>query len=147
MAVALRGPIRVADLVPEIIDAVELPRDGAPVMLRGYVNGRRCPSRIKAEVASVIQQNDLTGAYSFGAYLGQIRGILSAVVLGIEDDEADLLAGDDGPAGGLAILRLLGWWQADAVDEDDDTGEATAESSILEKSSRSSRRSSGRTTG
>lgn len=147
MAIALRGPIRVADLVPEIIDAVELPREDTPTMLRGYVNGRRCPSRVKAEVASVVQQNDLTSAYSFGAYLGQIRGILSAVVIGIEDDEADLLAGDDGPTGGLAILRLLGWWAGDEITEDDADPEATAEGSTSEKSSRSSRRSTGRTTG
>lgn len=148
MAVALRGPIRISDLVPEIIDAVELPRDGELIVLRGYVNGRRCPSRVKAEVASVVRMNTpADGSFDYSAHLAQIRGLLNAVVIGIEDAEADILAGDDGEAGGLAILRLLNWWGGTDGAEDDADPEATAESSTSRTSSRSSRHSTGRTTG
>jgi hypothetical protein len=149
VAIALRGPIRVADLVPEIVDAVELPRDGEMVVLRGYVNGRRCPSRVKAEIAAAVRDNPHpVGTFDYGAHLAQIRGLLNAAVIGIEDDEADLLAGDDGPTGGLAILRLLSIWNDDAEsDEADPDPEATAESSTSERSSRSSRRSTARKTG
>lgn len=150
MAVAMRGPIRIADLVPEIIDAVELPRDGEMVMLRGYVQGRRCPSRVKAEIAAAVRDNPHPeGSFDYGAHLAQVRALLSAAVIGIEDDEADLLAGDDGKAGGLAILRLLGIWNdgTTADDEDAPDPEAKAESLTLEKSSRNSRRSTAHTTG
>lgn len=151
MATSVRGPIRVADLSPELIDAVELIRDGETVTLRGYVSGRRCPGRIKAQAAAAIRDNPATGAsgFDFGGYLAQIRELLCAVVVGIEDDEADMLAGDDGPAGGLAVLRLLGWWSAEATDDDeaDADPEATALSSTTENSSPSSAPSTARMTG
>lgn len=148
MAKTLRGPIRAADLAPEIIDALEIVRDGETVVLRGYVSGRRCPSRVKAEVAAAVRDNQGEGgAFDFGAYLGQLRAMLLAVVIGLEDDEADILAGDDGDAGALAVLRLLGWWGSDATDEDDADPEAKAESSTSESSSPASPLSTDRTTG
>lgn len=121
MAGTARGPIRVADLVPEMIDAVELSRDGETVVLRGYVSGRRCPARVKAEAARAVRDNPSTGpdGFDFGGHLTQLRELLLAVVEGLEDDEADLLAGDDGPTGATAILGLLGWWAT--TDAEDDT--------------------------
>ena len=142
MAVALRGPIKIADLVPEIIDAVELPRDGDRVVLRGYVNGRRCPSRIKAAVAAVVRDNTpADGSFDYSAHLAQLRGLLGEVVIGIEDGEADILAGDDGEAGGLAILKLLGWWGGA-----DDEGDADPEAQGKESTSATSFPNSPRST-
>ncbi len=146
MAVALRGPIRIADLTPELIDAIELPRDGERVMLQGYVNGRRCPSRVKAEYTAAIRGNPHPdGVFDYGVHLAQVRGCLAAVVRGLEDTEADMLAGDD--EGGGAVLRLLGWWATADDDEDEPDPEVTAESPTLETSSRNSRRSTARKTG
>lgn len=148
MATSLRGPIRVADLAPEIIDAIEITRNGETVVLKGYVSGRRCPSRVKAEYAAAVRDNRGEGdAFDYGAYLAQLRGMLAAVVIGLEDDEADLLAGDDGPTGATAVLRLLGWLADPDAAEDDADPEATAESSTSAASSPSSPRSTGRTTG
>jgi hypothetical protein len=133
----------VADLVPEIVDAVELTRDGETLILRGYVNGRRCPSRVKASVAAAVRDNRMPdGSFDYGCHLAQLRCLLGEVVIGLEDGEADMLAGDDGEAGGLAILRMLGWWGgADDDDEADAEGEANGENSTSATSSPNSARS------
>lgn len=142
---APRAPIRVSDLVPELVDAITLDRDGETVTLRGFVSGRRCPARVKAAAAAAVRDNpvyDEDGRFSMAGHYGQLRDMLLAVVAGLEDDEADLLAGDDGEAGGIAVLKLLGWWSSDA-DEDDDAGEAIAPSSTTANSSQNSARSTG----
>lgn len=149
---ALRnGPIRAGDLSPHIIDAVEVIRDDEPVMLRGYVMGSRCPSRVKSAAIAAVRDNPMPGGlFDFGTHLTQVRELLGAVVIGLEDGEADVLAGNDTATGGVAVLRLLGFWNDGTTDdegEDDADPEAPAESSTSEKSSRSSRRSTGRTTG
>lgn len=128
---APHGPIRITDLVPEMVDAITLDRDGETVTLRAYVSGRRCPARVKAAAASAVRDNPLradSGQVSMAGFYGQLRDLLLAVVVGLEDDEADLLAGDDGDAGGIAVLTMLGWW-ATGDDEDADAGEAAAPSS------------------
>lgn len=126
-------------MTPEIIEAVEIERDGEKVILRGYVNSRRCPSRIKAQTISIVNQHRAFSedGFDFGAHLTQVREFLLAVVIGLEDDEADMLAADDGDTGGGAVLRLLKWWDdapAGAAEDDADP-EATAGKSTTANSS------------
>lgn len=137
------GPIRAGDLTPEIIDAVEILRDGQPIVLRGYVMGTRCPGRVKAAAIAAMRDNPQPdGSFSFGVHMAQIRDMLCAVVLGITDEEADILAGDDSDVGALAVLMRLGFWASNDADSLDDTDpEVTAVSSTTENSSPSSRRS------
>ena len=132
------GPITVGDLTPELVDALTLERDGQVVTLRGYVNGPRCPGRVKAECAAIARRyretaTDESGApaFSFEAYLVQLRDLLLAVVPGLEDGEADVLAGDQDDA--LAVLRALDWWGSE--DGDDTDPEATGEESTTATSS------------
>ena len=138
-----RGPIRAGDLTPEIVDAVELIRDGEPVILRGYVLGPRCPSRIKSAAIAAVRDNPMPDGFRYDVHVTQIRELLSTVVIGLEDGEADVLAGDDGSTGGVEVLRMLGFWNNGTTDDDevDTDPEAPAVSSITDSSSRSSRRS------
>lgn len=165
MATRARGPIRAGDLTPEIIDAVEVMRDGEPTMLRGYVYGPRCPSRVKSAAIAAVRDNPMptrtvtrknedgtteevtVSVFDYGVHVTQIREMLSAAVIGLEDGEADVLAGNDGPDGGTSVVRLLGFWDDGTDDEDDADPEAAALSSTSESSSPSSAPSMDRTTG
>lgn len=130
------GPIRVGDLTPELIPCVELIRDDTPVVLRGYVLGPRCPGTVKARVAGVSQDYASTTSVSVthddgtttdefhhdeGAWRAYHRDLLLAVVVGLEEVEADTLSGETERA--QQPLRYLGWLpplDGDAEQEDDD---------------------------
>lgn len=145
--------MRAGDLTPETVPALVIERDGEEVTLRGYVRGRRCPGRITSGVnsASRAYREAAPDGFAFEPFVAQIRDLLLTIVIGLEEDEADVLANPpdgDEESSGIAVLRLLGWWNTGEQDDEDDADpEAQAESSILESSSQSSRRSTGRTTG
>lgn len=153
------GPIRVGDLTPELIPAIELLRDGTPVVLRGYVLGARCPGTIKARVAATSQAYTLATAVTVDNGNGAIveefrhderawreyhRDLLLDVIVGLEEAEADTLSGDTSRA--QVPLRYLGWLpsldddetEADTAEDDDDDPEADAVSSTTASSSQSS---------
>jgi hypothetical protein len=106
-----RGPLRLGDLVPET-RPVLIERRGVTVTLRAYVNGRRCPGRIKARVASASQA--YLAATEDGvsdpapAWMAYLCDVLLEVVEGIEYTEAEVLAGRDDEA--VPLLEALGWW-------------------------------------
>jgi hypothetical protein len=110
-----RGPLRLGDLVPET-RPVLVERRGTTVTLRAYVNGRRCPGRVKAQVAQASQSylDALRDARAEpeAAWLSYLCDVLLAVVQDIEYMEADVLSGRDDEA--TALLEALGWWTQDA---------------------------------
>jgi hypothetical protein len=135
------GPIKAGDLTAEIIPALEIIRDGQPVILRGYVNGPRCPGRVKARIAAVGRRyaeattatmTDESGRASTEfrsdpmAYREYLKDAVDACVIGLEDAEADVLAGDEDTVN--AVLRYLKWLSDDS-DEADADPEATGEGS------------------
>lgn len=108
-----RGALRLGDLVPET-RPVLVERRGVTVTLRAYVNGRRCPGRVKALVAQAsgayLAAVDAGTAEADAAWLTYLCDVLLAVVEEIEYTEADVLAGRDDEA--VALLEALGWWTA-----------------------------------
>lgn len=149
----MRGPVKVGDLTPETVPALVIERDGEEATLRGYVSGRRCPGRVTSAAAAAARayREAAPDGFVLEPFVAQIRELLLAVVIGLEDDEADVLANppDEGESDGIAVLRLLGWWNDGTSDDedDDDDPEAPALSSTSASFSQSSAPSTALTTG
>lgn len=130
---ARREPLVV---VPETL-SYELQRaDGETVTLAGYVKGPGCPIDVliaydeavadaEDEYPSADERETLRPS-RYHARLMRAdrilrRGLLQAVIPGLDMDTANLLASDDGPWN--AILTELGWWDTAPAE----TSEATAD--------------------
>jgi hypothetical protein len=138
-------PVRRADYVPEMIDVYETERDGEPVMLKGYVHGRRCPGTIKNACSAVwdeyveatTEQMEVpvtdheTGDVRVEiqeqfrpnniAWRNMLKGELMALIPELREDEADELSGDDlGEGGAVAILRALQYLKPEEESENAD---------------------------
>lgn len=140
---AQAGLLRLGDLTPER-RPVEIERKGETITLQGYVNGRRCPGIVKAEVDAAWREHQQettkagpdgteVRAYEEAAWRTFLRKSIAAVVPSLEFDEADVLAGDD--EAGLGLLRYLDWWRTGGEAADDSPPAETAESKIGARSS------------
>lgn len=107
--------LRYGDLTSEKRPVMSVERNGEEVVLRGFVDGKRCPASVRSQISAARREwaADPTQAnwYTF------VRAHLLAVVDGLEDGEADVLAGDADEH--RPILEKLGWWR-EADDEDTD---------------------------
>jgi hypothetical protein len=152
------GPLHVGDLTPEIIPALVIERDGREVVLRGYVSGPRCPGRVKAQMAAIGRRyneattvtvepgvgdsaTDLNTQTVFRhdpvAYREYLHDAIDTCVIGLEDIEADVLAGDEDRVN--SVLRYLSWLpDEDDEEEADADPEVKGEASTSENSSPSS---------
>lgn len=130
------GILRLDAIVPAR-KTILVTRDGRDVELDGWVYGRRCPVRVKAEVRAAwnLWQDDKAAP---GAFLIYVRDALKVIVPGLTQDERDALASDaeedDGQSDSARIMRYLRWWsEPDA--EATDAGEAAGEASETSASS------------
>lgn len=125
------GVLRLPDLSPERMSIV-VQRDGEEVTLAGYVRGKRCPIPVTIQQEAAFQQfqearqeSNLTPADFMGAYLLYARDSLKAVIPGLTDDEANIIAGDEELR--QEILVNLKWWVKTAVVDDPEAGAVATE--------------------
>lgn len=125
----------------------EIERDGEVVVLQGYKAGDACPIWVTIEVQAATDRYQESieaiadGEKRLGKYLQphleQRRDILLAVVRGLTEHEASIMAAEGGDW--QPILVELGWWKTDAsdvpADEDDDDPEAAGGASTTDDSS------------
>jgi hypothetical protein len=126
------APLRLGDLTART-RPIEVERNGASVILRGYVDGNRCPVHVKAEVSAARRiWVDATGAgsdtyaYNDTAWRVFLRDALLATIKGLEFGEAEVLASDDELA--TTVLTTLEWFKTPGTTADPEaTGETTSE--------------------
>lgn len=118
--------LRLGELTPER-KPVELIRNGETVVLQGFVDSKRCPATVRAEISSARREwaENPTQAnwYTF------VRSHILAVVPGMEFGEADIVAGDDDESS--AMLDRLGWLRK----SDDESPLSEARTSTTDPSS------------
>jgi hypothetical protein len=115
----------------------EIERGREVVVLQGFVAGPACPIWVSIEVQAAVDAYNAanaaipTGSRRVGDYIApalrQRQAILCAVIRGLAEEEAAVLAADGGEW--EPILVELGWWKpAEAAAEEDDADpEATGE--------------------
>ena len=146
--------LRLGDLTARTLP-IEIERNEERVILRGYVDGNRCPVHVKAEVAAarrvwVEQTGAGSDAYVYDetAWRVFLRDVLLAVINGLGFLEAEVLASDDDLSN--TVLVSLGWFRApEAVPDPEVTGETVSRESspTTEPSSPGSAHSTVPTTG
>ncbi len=145
--------LRLGDLTARTLP-IAIERNEQEVILRGYVDGNRCPVHVKAEVSAARRLwVETTGAgsdaytYDDTAWRTFLRDVLLATIRGLEFGEAEVLASDDDLSND--VLVALGWFRApEAVPDPEATGEtATGQSQITPASSPDSAPSMAPTTG
>lgn len=115
----------------------EIERGGEVVVLNGYVQGPSCPIWVSIEVQAAVDAyakavsaipagSRLLGDYTAPA-LRQRQAILCAVIRGLAEEEAAVLAADGGEW--EPILVELGWWKPTETETEEDEAdpEATGE--------------------
>lgn len=138
-------PLRLGSLIAET-RPIEIERNGENVVLTGYVQGKRCPISVLAEVAAsrdawldarrILDVDgepvlDDDGNETFrdstdAAFNQRIKSLLLAVIRGLIDEEAGVLVSDIDLA--IETLAALGWWIRPAqLTEDEPEGEASGE--------------------
>jgi hypothetical protein len=133
----VRPLLDLGDLTPEKQAIATVLRDGQPVTLWGWVDGRRCPGYVKSAVAAhrrtyrdavyqpgepdELGQHVEVFTHSPLAYDDYKRDVLLAVIEGLEYTEAAVLAGNDDTA--MTVLRRLRWVE----DEEEATDSPEAE--------------------
>lgn len=111
-------------------------RDGEVVKLTGYYAGDTCPIWVTIEVQAAVDAYTEAGAAidrtttRLGDWIGpamrQRQQILCAVIHGLTEEEAAVMAADGGDW--QEVLVELGWWKVDAeATADDDDPEAMGE--------------------
>jgi hypothetical protein len=143
--------LRLGDLTARTLP-IEIEREGKPVILRGYVEGNRCPVHVKAEVSAARRTwAGATGAgtdayaYDDTAWRCFLRDVLLAAIRGLEFGEAEVLASDDELSND--VLVALGWFRAPEAVADPEAPGEMEQSPTTAPSSPASRRSTARTTG
>lgn len=144
--------LRLGDLTARTLP-IEVERNGASVILRGYVDGNRCPVHVKAEVSAARRVwVDATGAgttdyvYNDVVWRTFLRDMLLATIKGLEFGEAEVLASDDDLS--TSVLTTLDWFKAPTVTADPEApGEMTDQSQTTAPSSPDSQPSTALTTG
>jgi hypothetical protein len=108
--------LRLGDLTARTLP-IEIERNEQAVILRGYVDGNRCPVHVKAEISAarrVWVEATKAGtdeyAYDDTAWRIFLRDVLLAAVRGLEFGEAEVLASDDDLSN--TVLVTLGWFKA-----------------------------------
>ncbi len=143
VAASSRRRLRVS---PAFIE-YEIERDGEIVVLQGYKAGDACPIWVTIEVQAATDRYQeaveaiADGEKRLGKYLQphleQRRDILVAVMRGLTEQEASIMAAEGGDW--QPILVELGWWKVDATDapadEDDADPEAAGGASTTDDSS------------
>jgi len=135
------GAHRILRVVPKTTTYTVETADGETVALAGYHKGPTCPVPVAIEVeaawasweAARPTADDLASMKPH-AYLAAVnvaerllrRDLLTAVIPGLEMDQANVLAADGGAW--EATLGELGWW--DVVADEDADPEATAPAEI-----------------
>jgi hypothetical protein len=125
----------------------EVDRDDGPVTLTGYYAGDTCPIWVTIEVQTAVDAYTEAGAAIdrtstrlsdwTGPALRQRQSILCAVIRGLTEEEAAVMAADGGDW--QDVLVELGWWTASAEDKADDDPEVMeAVGSTSDDSSRAS---------
>ena len=145
--------LRLGDLTARTLP-IAIERNEQEVILRGYVDGNRCPVHVKAEVAAARRiWIEATGAgsdayvYDETAWRVFLRDVLMATINGLSFFEAEVLASDDDLSN--SVLVALGWFRPpEAVPDPEATGEtATGQSPTTPSSSPDSQPSMAPTTG
>lgn len=113
----------------------EVERDDGPATLTGYYSGDACPIWVTIEVQSAVDEYTSAGsaidrgstrlADWIGPAMRQRKAILCAVIRGLTEEEADVMAADGGDW--QDVLVELGWWTVAAEDKADDDPEVTGE--------------------
>lgn len=108
--------LRLGDLTARTLP-IEIERNEQLVVLRGYVEGNRCPVHVKAEVSAarrvwVTTTGAGTDAYVYDETVWRtfLRDVLLAAIRGLEFGEAEVLAADDDLSN--TVLVALGWFRA-----------------------------------
>ena len=149
---ATGAPLRLGDLTARTLP-IEVERNGSAVILRGYVNGNRCPVHVKAEFSAARRiWIDATGAgtkgyiYNDTAWRVFLRDGLLATIKGLQFGEAEVLASDDDLS--IAVLSTLEWFDApESATDPEATGEMAVPSQTTAPSSPDSQPSTALTTG
>lgn len=115
------GVLDLGDLAPEK-RPIKAQRDGKPVTLWGYVEGKRCPGFVRtalfrAQDGLRALDADATPSERDQVLYEHLRDTVLAVIEGLEFEEAEVRAGN--PDEVHAILRYLGWEDDEAEAADD----------------------------